>query len=130
MTTAVCGVELTGNDLTFEQLYAVALQSEKVSLAPAAVERMKASRAVVDRLVASGETAYGINTGFGKLASVRISAEQVRQLQINLVRSHACGVGEPLSQTETRAMMLLRANALAKGLSGIRPQTVETIRRS
>jgi len=127
MTTAVRGVELTGNDLTFEQLYAVALQSEKVSLAPAAVERMKASRAVVDRLVASGETAYGINTGFGKLASVRISAEQVRQLQINLVRSHACGVGEPLSQTETRAMMLLRANALAKGLSGIRPQTVETL---
>jgi len=124
MTTAVRGVELTGNDLTFEQLYAVALQSEKVSLAPAAVERMKASRAVVDRLVASGETAYGINTGFGKLASVRISTEQVRQLQINLVRSHACGVGEPLSQTETRAMMLLRANALAKGLSGIRPQTV------
>jgi len=127
MTTAVRGVELTGNDLTFEQLYAVALQSEKVSLAPAAVERMKASRAVVDRLVASGETAYGINTGFGKLASVRISTEQVRQLQINLVRSHACGVGEPLSQTETRAMMLLRANALAKGLSGIRPQTVETL---
>jgi len=127
MTPATGTVQLTGNDLTFAQLYAVALQAEKVSLAAAAVERMKASRAVVDRLVASGETAYGINTGFGKLASVRISTEQVRQLQVNLVRSHACGVGEPLSQPETRAMMLLRANALAKGLSGIRPQTVEVL---
>jgi histidine ammonia-lyase len=120
-------IVLTGNDLTFDQLYAVALRNEAVSLAPAAVTRMKASRAVVDRLVAANETAYGINTGFGKLASVRISAEQVRQLQINLVRSHACGIGTPLSVPETRAMMLLRANALAKGLSGIRPAVVETL---
>jgi histidine ammonia-lyase len=120
-------IELTGNDLTFAELYDVALGGEAVSLAPDAIERMKASRAVVERVVASGETAYGINTGFGKLASVRISAEQVRQLQVNLVRSHACGVGIPLSAAETRAMMLLRANALAKGLSGIRPQTVETL---
>src|ERR1700723_3683872 len=118
---------LTGNDLTFDQLYSVALHHETVALSPAAVTRMKASRAVVDRLVASGETAYGINTGFGKLASLRISTEQVRQLQINLVRSHACGVGAPLSEAETRAMMLLRANALAKGLSGIRPETVEVL---
>jgi histidine ammonia-lyase len=120
-------VVLTGNDLTFDQLYAVALRNEAVSLAPAAVTRMKASRAVVDRLVAANETAYGINTGFGKLASVRISAEQVRQLQINLVRSHVCGVGTPLSTPEVRAMMLLRANALAKGLSGVRPVVVETL---
>jgi histidine ammonia-lyase len=88
---------------------------------------MKASRAVVDRVVASGAAAYGINTGFGKLASVRISSEQVRQLQVNLVRSHASGVGPPLTEPETRAMMLLRANALAKGLSGIRPVVVETL---
>jgi histidine ammonia-lyase len=127
MTAAPGAISLTGNDLTFEQLYSVALRGEKVSIAPAAVERMNASRAVVDRLVASGQTAYGINTGFGKLASVRISTEQVRQLQVNLVRSHACGVGAPLSETETRAMMLLRANALAKGLSGIRPLVVETL---
>ena len=120
-------VVLTGNDLTFDQLYAVALRNEAVSLAPAAVTRMKASRAVVDRLVAANETAYGINTGFGKLASVRISAEQVRQLQINLVRSHVCGVGTPLSTPEVRAMMLLRANALAKDLSGVRPVVVETL---
>ncbi len=125
--TAPAAVQLTGNDLTFAQLYDVALHGAKVSLAPDAIERMKASRAIVDRVVSSGETAYGINTGFGKLASVRISTEQVRQLQINLVRSHACGVGAPLSEAETRAMMLLRANALAKGLSGIRPETVEVL---
>jgi histidine ammonia-lyase len=120
-------VTLNGNDLTFQQLYAVALYGESAALAPAAVERMKASRTVVDRVVTSGATAYGINTGFGKLASVRISTEQVRQLQVNLVRSHASGLGAPLSEVETRAMMLLRANALAKGLSGIRPQVVETL---
>jgi histidine ammonia-lyase len=120
-------IVLSGNKLTFSQLYAVALNHETVSLSPDAIARMKASRAVVDQLVASGKTAYGINTGFGKLASVRISGEQVRQLQVNLVRSHSCGVGEPLSEAETRAMMLLRANALAKGLSGIRPSVVETL---
>jgi histidine ammonia-lyase len=120
-------IALTGDDLTFEHLYGVAWRGEAVALAPTAMERMKASRAVVDRVVSTGATAYGINTGFGKLASVRISPEQVRQLQVNLVRSHACGVGAPLSEAETRAMMLLRANALAKGLSGVRPLVVETL---
>jgi histidine ammonia-lyase len=120
-------IELNGNDLTFDQLYRVALHGHLVSLFPSAVEQMKGSRAVVDQLVASGNVAYGINTGFGKLASVRISAEQVRTLQVNLVRSHCCGVGTPLSEPETRAMMLLRANALAKGLSGVRSLVVETL---
>ena len=127
MTSGPQVIQLTGDDLTFAQLYDVALRNEPVALAPTAVERMTASRAVVERVVASGQAAYGINTGFGKLASVRISAEQVRQLQINLVRSHACGVGAPLSESETRAMILLRANALAKGLSGVRPSVVETL---
>ncbi len=120
-------VALSGNDLTFPQLYDVALRGEQVQLTASAIERMEASRAVVERLVASGATAYGINTGFGKLASVRISTEQVQQLQVNLVRSHACGVGSSLSAAETRAVMLLRANALAKGLSGLRPLVVETL---
>jgi len=120
-------VTLTGNDLTFDRLHAVALRHAQVALHPLAIERMNASRSVVDKLVGSGATAYGINTGFGKLASVRISSEQVQRLQVNLVRSHACGVGEPLSEAETRAMMLLRANALAKGLSGIRPHVVDTL---
>jgi histidine ammonia-lyase len=120
-------VALTGNDLTFSQLYDVALRGEQVELTASAIERMNASRAVVERLVSSGATAYGINTGFGKLASVRISTEQVRQLQVNLVRSHSCGIGAALNEAETRAMMLLRANALAKGLSGVRPRVVETL---
>ena len=125
--TSPMTIALTGNDLTFDQLYQVALGGTAVSVSPTAKERMNASRAVVDQLVASGITAYGINTGFGKLASVRISAEQVRDLQVNLVRSHCCGVGAPLSEPEVRAMMLLRANALAKGLSGVRPLVVETL---
>ena len=120
-------ISLTGNDLTFAQLYRVALQHEQVSLSAESITRMKSSRAVVDKLVASGQTAYGINTGFGKLASVRISTEQVRQLQVNLVRSHCCGVGAFLHEAETRSMILLRANALAKGLSGIRPEVVQTL---
>src|SRR5436305_3780269 len=115
MTVEQTAIQLNGNDLTFEQVYEVALQNAKVSLAAVASEKTQASRNVVDKLVESGKTAYGINTGFGKLASVRISTEQVRQLQVNLVRSHCCGVGEPLSRSETRTIMLLRANALAKG---------------
>jgi histidine ammonia-lyase len=124
---AAKNIVLTGNELTFEQLHCVALDGHAVSVSQAAIERMKSSRAVVDQLVASGATAYGINTGFGKLASVTISAEQLRNLQVNLVRSHCCGVGAPLGEAETRAMMLLRANALAKGLSGVRPLIVETL---
>ncbi len=120
-------IPLTGNDLTFSQLDAVVLEYEAVEIAADAVARMNASRAVVEKLLADGHTAYGINTGFGKLASVRISAEQVRELQVNLVRSHSCGVGAALSVAETRAMILLRANALAKGLSGVRPVVVETL---
>jgi histidine ammonia-lyase len=124
---AAQNIVITGNELTFEQLHRVALYGDAVSVSRAAIERMRGSRAVVDQLVASGATAYGINTGFGKLASVRISTEQVRNLQVNLVRSHCCGVGPPLGEAETRAMMLLRANALAKGLSGVRPLVVETL---
>src|SRR5215472_11883847 len=122
-------VLLTGNDLTFAEVYAVALEGENTGLAPASIEKMNASRAAVERLLTSGRTAYGINTGFGKLASVRISPDEVRQLQVNLVRSHASGVGGSLSEAETRAMMLLRANALAKGRSGVRPRVVETLCR-
>jgi histidine ammonia-lyase len=120
-------LELTGNDLTFEGLHDVVYHGREAALAAAARERVLASRGVVERVLDSGAAAYGINTGFGQLASVRIPAEQVRELQVNLVRSHACGVGAPLSEAETRAMMLLRANALAKGLSGVRPVVIETL---
>ena len=89
-------IALTGNDLTFDQLYKVALHNEAVSLSPQAVARMQASRAVVDHLVAANETAYGINTGFGLLAQTRIPNAQLEQLQRNLLLSHCAGVGDAL----------------------------------
>ena len=118
---------LDGNSLTFEQVYRVAIDGARVALAPGARKAMARSRAVVERVIASDSTAYGVNTGFGELAEVRISRDQIRQLQLNLVRSHACGVGAPLDEAETRAMMMLRANALAKGYSGVRAIVVETL---
>jgi len=123
----MASLQLTGDGLTFDDLQEVVFRGREAELAPAARQRVEASRAVVERLLASGTSAYGINTGFGELATVRIPADQVRQLQVNLVRSHACGVGAPLTEYETRTMMLLRANALAKGLSGVRPVVIETL---
>jgi histidine ammonia-lyase len=120
-------IAITGNDLTLENVYEVALNGSEVSLSPDARKRMDESRGVIDKLVESEEVAYGVNTGFGKMASVRISREQIRQLQTNLVRSHAVGVGPLLSEPEVRAMMLLRANAIAKGFSGIRPVAADTL---
>src|ERR1700690_1761709 len=119
--------QIDGEHLTLAQLYAAVFEGAEVGLAPAARERMNASRGVIERLVESDSAVYGVNTGFGKMASVRISRDQILQLQVNLVRSHACGVGAPLSEHETRAMLLLRANAIAKGLSGVRPLVAETL---
>jgi histidine ammonia-lyase len=118
---------LTGDNLTLTDIYDVALNECAVELAAPARAKMEASCAVVRKLVTSDVTAYGINTGFGAMARVRISKDQIHRLQLNLVRSHACGLGEPLSISETRAMMLLRANTLAKGYSGPRPLVVETL---
>jgi histidine ammonia-lyase len=120
-------IQIDGEHLTLAELYAVVFEGAEVELALAARERMEASRAVIERLVESNEAVYGVNTGFGKMASVRISRDQIRQLQVNLVRSHACGVGAPLAEHETRAMLVLRANAIAKGLSGVRPIVAETL---
>ena len=120
-------IQLDGEHLDFAQLHSVVFEGAKVELAAQAQERMLASRAVIERLTASDHAVYGVNTGFGKMASVRISREQIGELQVNLVRSHACGVGAPLSEHETRAMLLLRANAIAKGFSGVRPVVAETL---
>lgn len=120
-------IALTGNDLTLGQFYQIVCEGFQATLAPDARERMEASRAVVERLAASDTAVYGVNTGFGALASVRIHPDQISELQFNLVRSHACGVGAPLAVDETRAMVLLRANTLAKGFSGVRPVVVETL---
>jgi histidine ammonia-lyase len=120
-------IQIDGEHLDFAQLYRVVFEDAKVEIAPQARERMLASRAVIERLIASDQAVYGVNTGFGKMASVRISREQIGELQVNLVRSHACGVGAALSERETRAMLLLRANAIAKGFSGVRPVVAETL---
>jgi histidine ammonia-lyase len=120
-------LHINGNDLTLEAVHEVALDRRAVLLAPDAREAVDRARAVVDRLVANNELAYAITTGVGKLSDVRIVGEQIRELQINLVRSHAVGVGDPLSVSEIRAMMLLRANSLSKGYSGIRATIIDTI---
>ncbi|HYN84185.1 MAG TPA: histidine ammonia-lyase [Pyrinomonadaceae bacterium] len=120
-------LELDGQSLTLEEVAGVARGETEVALGRAARERMAASREVVERIVAEGRVVYGVNTGFGKLSDVTIAPEELRELQINLVRSHACGTGRPLSPEETRAMMLLRANVLAIGLSGARPVVAETL---
>jgi histidine ammonia-lyase len=120
-------VELDGRSLSLEEVALVALNGCAVAIAPGSYALMDASRAVVEGVVSRAETAYGINTGFGKLSDVRIGSDQLEALQRNLVRSHACGIGEPLPEDEVRAMLLLRANVLAKGLSGVRPLVVETL---
>jgi histidine ammonia-lyase len=120
-------IHIDGNQLTFEQLYAIVFERATAEVSTASRERMNASRSVIERMIGSGRAVYGVNTGFGKMASVRISSDQIRHLQLNLVRSHSVGVGAPLTEPETRAMLLLRANALAKGFSGVRPVVTETL---
>jgi histidine ammonia-lyase len=105
----------------------VAVERRAVLLDPDAREAVDRARAVVDALVAENRVSYAITTGVGKLADVRIAGDQIRELQLNLVRSHAGGIGEPLSAAETRAMMLLRANSLSKGHSGVRGAVIDTI---
>src|SRR5205809_7209946 len=118
-------IELDGASLTIEQLIAIADRDEPVTLSPGARERVRASRAVVDARARGDEPAYGINTGFGSFADVKIAPEALGALQVNLLRSHAAGVGEPLPARAVRATMALRANVLAKGFSGISLQTLE-----
>jgi histidine ammonia-lyase len=120
-------IQLTGRDLTVPDVVAVARGGRAVEVADDARQRMAASRSVIERVVASGETVYGVTTGFGDLADVRISPGQTATLQRNLVRSHAAGAGEPLPGEVVRAMLLLRTNALAVGLSGIRPEVVDLL---
>jgi histidine ammonia-lyase len=120
-------MELSGKALSLSGIAAVAYGDERVQIASAARKRMAASRKVIDDIVARDAVVYGVNTGFGKLADVRIPHEQIGALQLNLVRSHACGIGPLLSEAEVRAMMLLRANVLALGFSGIRAEVVELL---
>jgi histidine ammonia-lyase len=119
---------LTGDDLVLEDVWAVAVQRAPVALADSARERMRAAREIVERAAhGSTEHTYGVNTGFGRFVSRSIPEELGEELQLRLLRSHACGVGEPYPDEIVRAAMLLRANALAKGFSGARVTTVELL---
>lgn len=116
---------LDGHSLTVDDVRRLSRPGTRIGLSPAAVRRMRASRALVEEWVERGDTIYGVTTGFGELATVRIGLDNLEQLQLNLIRSHSAGTGEPLREEVVRAMMALRLNALAKGFSGIRVETAE-----
>ena len=118
---------IDGETLTIENVHEVAFDRRHVALHPDAAKKMTRSRAVVEAIVNENRPVYGISTGFGKLSDVHIGPEEITQLQHNLVGSHASGVGDPFSEDEVRALMLLRANVLAKGLSGARPVIAERL---
>src|SRR6267378_5325408 len=120
-------MELNGEQISLVQLAAVASGGEAVRITDLARPRILASRKLIEQIIERDAVVYGVNTGFGKLAEVRIGRHELRQLQLNLVRSHACGIGNLLSEPEVRAMMLLRANVLALGFSGIRFEIVEML---
>ncbi len=120
-------VTLDGHSLTIPDVVAVARGFAPVAIAATALRGIAASRATVEAAVRRGATVYGVTTGFGKLAHVRVPPDRLRELQRNLIRSHACGVGDPLPVEAVRAMMLLRANVLARGTSGVRAALPELI---
>ena len=120
-------MQLTGRPLSLSEIAQVALGETRIEVAPSAHARIHAARKVIEDIVAHGDVVYGVSTGFGRLSEMHIPAGELRQLQLNLVRSHACGIGRPLSIAEVRAMILLRANVLALGRSGIRLEVIELL---
>jgi len=123
----VAAIQLTGHDLTVDDVEGGALGGVAVELAPEALRQIEESRALIDRVVREERPTYGVNTGFGRLVDVHIDPGQAAELQLNLVRSHACGVGDPFPDEVVRAAILLRANALAKGTSGVRRELVQLL---
>src|SRR5438270_10227291 len=120
-------MELRGEQISLTELAAIAAGGEAVHISPVARPRVLASRKLIEEIVARDGVVYGVTTGFGKLSDVRIARSELRQLQLNLVRSHACGIGNPLSEAEVRAMILLRANVLALGFSGVRLEIIDLL---
>src|SRR5690348_6050857 len=120
-------IQITGRHLTRKDFYDVVFGRRRVALHPRARRDMKAARSLIEKMIHARQVVYGVTTGVGSLSTERIDPAQARQLQLNIVRSHACGVGEPLAAAETRAMLLLRANGLAAGLSGVRPAVVDLL---
>ncbi|WP_453996514.1 histidine ammonia-lyase [Bacillus nitroreducens] len=120
-------VELTGQSLTLEQVKRICYDGEHVTISRESLRKVEQSRKAVEKIVADKRTVYGINTGFGKFSDVIIAEDDVNDLQLNLIRSHACGVGDSFPEVVSRAMVLLRLNALLKGYSGIRPVIAEKL---
>ena len=120
-------ITLTGNSLTLKEVEAVLYGHEEISIATASLGKVEASRRVVETIVAEERLVYGITTGFGKFSDVLIKSEYVEELQLNLIHSHACGVGEKFPEMVSRAMLLLRANTLLKGFSGVRRELIEML---
>lgn len=120
-------VELDGDHLTLEEMERICVHNEQVRVAQGSLIRVRVGRETVEKIVADGHTVYGINTGFGKLSDVRIAAEDVDALQRHLIRSHACGVGEPFPEVISRAMLVLRLNTLLKGVSGVREVVIQRL---
>src|ERR1039458_3865009 len=120
-------LHINGNDLTLDDVRQVVHERRPILLQPEARIAVERARAGVEDLLENDRVAYAVNTGVGKLADLRISLDDIRQLQIKLLRSPAAGVGEPLAEDVTRAMVLLRANSLAKGFSGVRPAVIDTL---
>jgi histidine ammonia-lyase len=120
-------LELNGQKLSLAQIVAVTSGKEPVALSSRARAAVNEARQIIEKIIAEGRTVYGVNTGFGRLSDVRIEPRELRDLQLNLVRSHACGLGPPLSIPEARAMLLLRANVLALGYSGCRAVLIEKL---
>lgn len=118
-------VTINGNNLNLEKFIKVVIDKEKVEISKSSIEKVNKAQAYVQKVLDSGVPTYGINTGFGKLSDVSISKDKTNQLQENLIKSHACGIGEKLSEAVVRGMLLLRVNALIKGYSGIRYQVIE-----
>lgn len=118
---------LTGENLKIEEMRSILYQNETIKLDTQALSRVQKSREAVERIVKEGRTVYGINTGFGKFSDVSINEEDVHALQLHLIRSHACGIGEPFEELVSRAMVVLRLNALLKGFSGIRVDVLERL---
>ncbi|MFD2044350.1 histidine ammonia-lyase [Ornithinibacillus salinisoli] len=117
-------IMLTGSTLTLDDVKQIVYHNEEVVLANESVQNIQKNRETVEKLLTDKQTMYGINTGFGKFSDVIIEESDLDKLQLNLIYSHACGVGEPFSEHIVRAMLLLRANALAQGYSGVRPELV------
>ena len=122
-------IRLDGTSLTIEEVVAVARKHARVRLSPRGMAAVERGRRAVERILSSGKTFYGINTGFGKLADVRVERKELEQLQLNLIRSHSVGSGPALSEDQVRAFMVVRLNSLLRGNSGIRPEVPLQIAR-